>query len=190
MGRGFRINRVGHVGIQVTDVDRSLEWYRDVLGLTLTGRWSTSGENEVVFMRFNDDHHNIVLFTHPSPVDPETRDAGYNPLQHIAMEVENRDEWLRALADLKRKGVEIILGPLVHGFEGGPGPARGVGGSGSRSFYFLDPDGNRLELYTDMMTVPEGEQFPRADYADLVAQIRIERGEATRAAAREPAVLP
>ena len=76
-------------------------------------------------------------------------------------------EWLKALADLRRKGVEIVQGPLIHGPEGGDGPGRNMGGSGSRSFYFLDPDGNRLEIYADMMKVPAGEQFPRAEYAEV-----------------------
>ena len=174
MGKGFTINRVGHVGIQVTNMDRSLEWYRDILGLTLTGRWPIGGQRELAFMRFTDDHHNIVLFTHPTPVDPEAA-GGYQGLQHIAMEVEDRDEWLRALADLQRKEVEIVEGPLIHGFEGGTGPGTNAGGSGSRSFYFLDPDGNRLELYTDMMKVPEGEPFPRQDYEDLVDRVLAER---------------
>ena len=168
MARGFTISRVGHVGIQCTNVDRSITWYRDVLGLTLTGRWPMGENGEMAFMRFTDDHHNIVLFTHPTRVTDENRNAGYNALQHIAMEVADRDEWLRALADLKRKGVEIVQGPLIHGPEGGNGPGNAFGGSGSRSFYFLDPDGNRLELYTDMMKVPEGEQFPRAEYAEVL----------------------
>lgn len=167
MATAFTISRVGHVGIQVTDLDKSLKWYRDILGLTLTGRWPMGEAGEMAFMRFSDDHHNIVLFTHPTPVTDENRHAGYNALQHIAMEVEDRDEWLKALADLRQKGVEIIDGPLVHGPEGSSVPGRYLGGSGSRSFYFLDPDGNRLELYTDMMKVPEGEQFPRAEYADV-----------------------
>jgi 2,3-dihydroxy-p-cumate/2,3-dihydroxybenzoate 3,4-dioxygenase len=63
MARGFTISRVGHVGIQVTNVDRSITWYRDVLGLTLTGRWPMGENGEMAFMRFTDDHHNIVLFT-------------------------------------------------------------------------------------------------------------------------------
>jgi catechol 2,3-dioxygenase-like lactoylglutathione lyase family enzyme len=167
MARGFTISRVGHIGIQVTDVDRSITWYRDVLGLTVTGRWPMGENGEMAFMRFTDDHHNIVLFTHPTRVTDENRNAGYNALQHIALEVADRDEWLRALADLKRKGVEIVQGPLIHGPEGGPGAGRNFGGSGSRSFYFEDPDGNRLEIYTDMMKVPEGEQFPRAEYAEV-----------------------
>ena len=168
MAKGFTISRVGHVGIQVTDVDSSIRWYRDTLGLTLTGRWPMGESGAMAFMRFNDDHHNIVLFTHPTTVTEENRNAGYNALQHIALEVSDRDEWLKALADLKRKGVRIVQGPLIHGPEGGSGPGNAFGGSGSRSFYFLDPDGNRLEIYTDMMKVPDGEQFPRAEYAEAL----------------------
>ena len=169
MTKGFTISRVGHVGIHVTDLDRSLAWYRDILGLTLTGRWP-HGDGEMAFMRFGNDHHNIVLFTHPTKVTTENRHAGYNALQHIALEVDSRDEWLKALADLRKKGVEIVQGPLIHGPEGGNGPNSFLGGSGSRSFYFLDPDDNRLELYTDMMKVPTGEQFPRAEYVDVFKQ--------------------
>jgi catechol 2,3-dioxygenase-like lactoylglutathione lyase family enzyme len=124
----------------------------------------------MAFMRFGNDHHNLVLFTHPTKVTAENRNVGYNALQHIAFEVDSRDEWLKALMDLRKKGVEIVSGPLIHGPEGGGGPSSFMGGSGSRSFYFLDPDGNRLELYTDMMAVPAGEQFPRTEYADVFKQ--------------------
>ena len=174
MGKPFRISRVGHVGIQVTNIDRSLDWYTDTLGMTLTGRWTIGPGNELVFLRFNEDHHNIVLFTHPSPVDPESK-GGYNGLQHIALELESRDEWLKALAELQRRGVEIVQGPLVHGLEGGRGPGTGIGGSGTRSFYVEDPDGNSIELFTEMMKVPDGEQFPRAAYADLAKRMDAER---------------
>ena len=178
MSKPFRISRVGHVGIQVTDVDRSLAWYTETLGLTFTGRWDVRG-GEVVFLRFDDDHHNIVLFTHPSPVDTQST-GGYNGLQHIALEIESRDEWLKALADLERRGVEIVGGPLVHGLEGGDGPGTLVGGSGTRSFYVEDPDGNSIELFTDMMKVPNGEPFPRASYEDLVERVQAKRaGKAT-----------
>jgi catechol 2,3-dioxygenase-like lactoylglutathione lyase family enzyme len=171
MAKAFTIRRVGHVGIQVTDVERSLRWYCDVLGLTLTGRWPMGEAGEMAFLRFTDDHHNIVLFTHPRPVTEENRQAGYNGLQHIALEVADRDEWLKALAELRRKGVKIVQGPLVHGPEGGSGPGNAFGGSGSRSFYIEDPDGNRVEIYTDMMKVPEGEPFPRPAYADAFADV-------------------
>ena len=167
MAKTFNISRVGHVGIQVTDFDRSLEWYTKTLGLTLTGKWPMGEDGAIAFMRFNEDHHNIVLFTHPTEVDNATRNLGYNGLQHIAMEVKDRDEWLKALADLRRKGVQLVGVPLIHGAEGMVGGGNMPGGSGSRSFYFNDPDGNRLEIYTDMMKVPNDEQFPRAEYADV-----------------------
>ncbi len=175
MGKPFRISRVGHVGIQVRDIDRSMDWYTNKLGMTLTGRWPMRSGREMVFLRFDDDHHNIVLFTHPSPVEPEAREGGYNPLQHIALEIESRDEWLKALSELRRRGVEIVGGPLVHGLEGGRGPGTGIGGSGSRSFYVEDPDGNSIELFTEMMKVPDGEQFPREAYADLAERVEAER---------------
>ncbi len=167
MAKPFNISRVGHVAIHVTDVERSIKWYIETLGLTLTGRWPLGEDAEIVFMRFDEDHHNFVLVTHPTEVTPETRDLGYNGLQQIALEMENRDEWLKALADLRRKGVEIVHGPLIHGPEGSVGPGNLYGGSGSRSFYFKDPDGNLLEMYTDMMKVPNGEQFPRREYAEV-----------------------
>ena len=48
-------------------------------------------------------------------------------------------------------------------------------GSGSRSFYFFDPDGNRLEIYCDSVKVRNGEQFPREDIAEaLIAFSQVE----------------
>jgi hypothetical protein len=96
------------------------------------------------------------------------------------MEIADRHEWLMALAQLKRSGVKITAGPYLHGFEGGTGPGTSPGGSGSRSFYFEDPDGNSLEFYTDMMKVPEGQPFPPPEYEDLVAEVAEERRAMTK----------
>lgn len=74
---------------------------------------------------------------------------------------------------LEPKDVQIVSGPLVHGFEG---DGKNFGGSGSRSFYFLDPDGNRLEIDTDMMRVPNGEPFPRQEYAAVLDALKAEAG--------------
>ena len=114
----------------------------------------------MAFLRFTDMHHDIVLFTHQKHEEDTNRHIGYNGLQHVAILHFHRDV-LQALADLKRKGVEIMSGPLVHGPES---QSWNIDGSGTRSFYFLDPDGNSLESYCDMMKVPNGEQFPREEY--------------------------
>ena len=187
MAGKFTINRVGHVGIYVSDLDRSIAWYTQVLGLTLTGRWPFPGSGEIVFLRFGENHHDIVLMPQAKAAEAGQK-GGANALQHIAMEIESRDEWLKALAALKRAGVTITQGPLVHGFEGGSGPGTLAGGSGSRSFYFEDPDGNSLELYTDMMKVPAGQAFPTPDYKDLVDGIHKQREADAKRAAEGPPV--
>ena len=80
---------------------------------------------------------------------------------------------MRALAHLHTHGVEILNGPTTHGIESD----NNIYGSGSRSFYFNDPDGNRLEIFTDGMKVKNGERFPSPDYLDALEDfMRTQRG--------------
>ena len=132
-------------------------------------------EGEVVgaFMRFDEEHHNFVIGKAPVGVDVEAAEMKDRLVQQISFEVDSRDEFLKSVAHLRSKGAKIVAGPLVHGFEG---DGKNFNGSGSRSVYFADPDGNRLEIFTDMMRVPHGEQFPRAEYADLFETLRAEAG--------------
>ena len=166
----IKVKRVGHVGIYVSDVERSLTFYTDVLGCTITNvRRGPDGKAQSAFLRFEDKHHDVVLAQAPEGFDAAAANAGMRTVQQIAFEVDSRDDFLRALTHVRAKGVDIVSGPLIHGFEG---DGKNFGGSGSRSFYFLDPDGNRLEIYTDMMRVPNGEQFPRPEYADVLAALK------------------
>ena len=168
------VKRVGHIGIHVSNVERSLEFYTDVLGMTVTTvARGPDGLARNAFLRFEDKYHDFVLFASPEGLEPSTANEDRRVVQQISFEVDNRDEFLKAVTHVRSKGVEILSGPLVHGFEG---DGRTFTGSGSRSFYFNDPDGNRLEIYTEMMTVPNGEQFPRAEYADLIETLRAEAG--------------
>ena len=171
---GISVRKIGHVGILVADVQRSLDFYTDVMGFTVTSL-RKDGEGEVVgaFMRFDEEHHNFVIGKAPVGVDVEAAEMRDRLVQQISFEVDNRDEFLKSVAHLRSKGAKIVAGPLVHGFEG---DGKNFNGSGSRSVYFADPDGNRLEIFTDMMRVPHGEQFPRAEYADLFETLRAEAG--------------
>ena len=74
--------------------------------------------------------------------------------QHIAFELPNRKEWLKALEHIRGCGVEIAYGPIVHGPEGDGF----LQGSGNRAFYFCDPDGNYIEIYCDIMMFEEEEK--------------------------------
>jgi len=156
---GGHLSRVGHIGIHVSDVDRSIAFYRKVLGLKLTGRWGPPDIGRpICFMRIGDKHHDVVLFELAEDVrkagipltDSSMRKAP--GLDHIAFEVDSREDWLIALDHVRSCGVEIVDGPLVHGHEATSNQSF-EGGSGSHAFYFLDPDGNRIEFYCWMMKV-------------------------------------
>ena len=70
---GIHLGRVGHIGIHVSDVDRSIDFYRRVLGLKLTGRWGPPDIGRpICFMRIDDKHHDVVLFELPE----DARTAG------------------------------------------------------------------------------------------------------------------
>ena len=165
----IRVDRVGHIGVQVSDVDRSVDFYRKVLGLKVTGRWGPPDFGRpMCFMRINDKHHDVVLFELPEDASKagvtsgDSRGRRAPGLDHIAFEVDSREDWLAALEHVRASGVEIVTGPYVHGPEGGD---KFKGGSGSHAFYFLDPDGNRIEIYCWMMKVTG--RSSAAPHADL-----------------------
>ena len=156
---GCNITRLGHIGIHVSDVERSIKFYRDVLGLKLTGKWGPPDFfRPICFIRCTEKHHTVVLFELAEDAvkaglrtsDSENRtDVG---LHHIAFEVDDREDWLLAQEHVKSCGVEFVSGPYVHAHEGLDENGF-IGGSGSHAFYFLDPDGNRIEIYCWMMRV-------------------------------------
>ncbi len=160
----INIKGIGHVGLLVSDMDRSFKFYTEVIDCNVTHRTKRPDGSETAFLRFDEEHHNIVLGTAPQGFDVSQDAMPVRLIQQIALEVENRDEWLRALAHIHSHGVELAGGPSVAGPEGGGG----VGGSGSHHFYFLDPDGNRIEIFYGQIKVPNGEQFPREEYAEAM----------------------
>jgi catechol 2,3-dioxygenase-like lactoylglutathione lyase family enzyme len=167
----FRIGRLGHIGIHVSNVERSIEFYRRVVGLKLTGRWQPPESfRPICFMRVGEMHHDLVLFELPKDIPPEDLDRTDSEvrrnvgLHHLAFAFESREDWLYALEHVRACGVEIADGPLVHGHESA-GNQSFVGGSGSHAFYFLDPDGNRIEFYCWMMTITRpSATAPRPDF--------------------------
>ena len=168
------VKYIGHIGILVSDVQRSIDFYTDVMGFTITNlRHADDGSLAGAFMRFDEEHHNFVIGKAPEGFDVAGANEDMRMVQQISFNVENRDEFLKAVTHLRSKGVKILSGPLVHGFEG---DGKNFNGSGSRSVYFLDPDNYRLEIFTEMMKVPNGEQFPRKEYADLFDLMRAEAG--------------
>jgi catechol 2,3-dioxygenase len=126
----IQIQRVGHVVLNVRDLERSVVFYRDVLGLREVGRYrgimaffSATGEN----------HHDLaVLEIGPDARQPDDHTVG---LCHVALKIGDRIDELRAAkAQLDARGIAI---------------RRIENHQVSRSIYLADPDGNELELYVD-----------------------------------------
>ena len=153
------ITRLGQIAIYVADLDRSVEWYRKVVGLKETGRWpATENATPISFMRIDDWHHDYVLKELPREYDRATHDAsdtwtrGAGGVHHIAFEFGAREDWLNAMEHVRSCGVEIVQGPQINAHEARNEQGETTG-SGSHAFYFCDPDGNRIEFYCWMMKV-------------------------------------
>ncbi len=121
--------RVGHVHLKVSDLDRALRFYRDVLGFELTQRYG----NQAAFLSAGGYHHHIGLNTWDSaggaPPPP-----GSTGLYHLAILYPTRAELADALQRVLRAGIPLE-GASDHGV--------------SEAIYLRDPDGNGVELYWD-----------------------------------------
>ena len=126
------IRKLGHIVIQVRNLERSARFYTEVLNLRVSDNATAGG----VFLTGLGDHHTIGLF----PSDGENAEIppkGAVRLHHFAMQVGSMDELFEIRAYLKERGVPIV-------WEG----RRALGGH--TSVEFLDPDGYHLEVYCDM----------------------------------------
>lgn len=115
-----------HVSLRVTDLDRSVAFYRDTIGLAVV---SVREEAQAVF-RVGEAL--LVLFCRPEyrPVSPEVKSG----TDHIAfcLDAESYDALLERLM---REG-RVLRGPTLN---------KGARGEGLAT-YFRDPDGNELEI--------------------------------------------
>ena len=135
--------RIGHVHLKVSDLDRALGFYRDVLGFELTKRFGTSA----AFLSAGGYHHHIGLNTWESAGGsaPPPRATG---LYHLAIVYPTRAELADALRRVSSAGIELD-GAADHGV--------------SQALYLRDPDGNGVELYWDR---PQ-DQWPRNEQGEV-----------------------
>ena len=124
----FHVRKIGHVVLNVSDLEASLRFYTELLGLQVSDRYPDSMvPGGMVFLRCNTDHHGVAL------VGGAAR-SERGSLNHFAFEVGSLDEVFRARAWLGKHGVP------VH-FEGRRRAGCQV------AVEFTDPDGNNLEIY-------------------------------------------
>ena len=132
--------RVGHVHLKVSDLDRAIAFYRDVLGFEVTQRLG----REAAFLGAGGYHHHVGLNVWESaggaPAPP-----GSTGLYHVAFLYPDRRSLAEALRRILHAGLRLE-GAADHGV--------------SEALYLRDPDGNGVELYRDR---PRSEWPRRAD---------------------------
>ncbi|MER6284003.1 VOC family protein [Streptomyces sviceus] len=127
--------RTGHIGLNVTDLDRSLAFYRDVLGFTPLAEGKEEGRRYA----FLGDGETLVLTLW------QQAEQSYGPdragLHHLAFEADSIERVREYEQALRAYGADFAHEGVVAHREG----------AGSGGIFFHDPDGTRLEI-----SVPSG----------------------------------
>jgi catechol 2,3-dioxygenase len=126
----MRAHYLGHVVFYVKDLERSLGFYRDLLGFKEAGRIFNGAAAALTSGR---THHELLLLqVGDAPGSPAGRRRG---LYHIGIKIgDSLDELRQAKRELEGAGIPID-GMSDH--------------TVSQSLYLKDPDGNEVELYVD-----------------------------------------
>lgn len=120
---------IGHVHLKVSDLDRALAFYRDLLGFELTTTYGT----QAAFVSAGGYHHHIGLNTWHSKDAPPASKEGVG-LYHTAIVYPTRKDLAFILQRLQTASYPLT-GASDHGV--------------SEALYLDDPDGNGVELYWD-----------------------------------------
>jgi catechol-2,3-dioxygenase len=124
--------KLGHVVLKVRDAVKSKEFYTRTLGLQVAHE-GVLFERPAVFLSFGREHHELALFQLATGEAPDATQPG---LHHMAWQLGSLEELRAAHGELKSMGVSIES-TNKH--------------NATRTIHFLDPDGNRVELYCDMV---------------------------------------
>jgi catechol 2,3-dioxygenase-like lactoylglutathione lyase family enzyme len=128
---GTRPTKLGHVASYLPDLAAGHEFYLGVLGF----RWSDTIGDFFSFLRCNSDHHAINL------MESQKKEG----LFHVAYEMRDFMHLKEALDHLASGGHRMVWGPGRHGV-------------GHNIFtYHPDPDGNLIELFTEIDLVADEE---------------------------------
>jgi catechol-2,3-dioxygenase len=121
-----RVSKLGHTGVYVHDLEKMREFYIRVLGLTVTDEDLDRG---LVFFssRPKEEHHEFVIMRgRTGPDDAKV-------VQQISWHVDSLEELLAFHRTLQNEPSVTVEREITHGI--------------ALAIYFLDPEGNRIEVY-------------------------------------------
>jgi catechol-2,3-dioxygenase len=133
-----RIRKVGHVVLGVRDTQVAAQFYTEALGMEVVNTLDLDGM-QMTFLSFGERDHDIAVLQ-----VPEDHPVGSPGFSHTALEIEGGEDHLKALYHrVKEYGatVELTADHVI-----------------TKSFYCLDPDGNRLELFIQVLEQEEAKQ--------------------------------
>ncbi|HEY6537585.1 MAG TPA: VOC family protein [Candidatus Dormibacteraeota bacterium] len=127
----MEVKELGHLVLYVHDIERSAAFYGEVLGWR---RISPAGLPVAAFSSGRTHHELLLIEVGPSAQDlPQGRHVG---LYHFGLKVADSDEELKVVLDhIQEQGVTLV-GTADH--------------TVTHSIYIKDPDGNEIELYSDV----------------------------------------
>ena len=146
----FCITKIGHVVLKVTDLERSVDFYTQILGFRVSDVYPDNMmRGRMVFMRCNRDHHGVAL------VGGAPSNSSNLELHHMAFEVSTIDEVLKAREHLIKNNVQIQ-------FEGRRRAGAQV------AVEFLDPDGHWLEIFWGLDQIaPDAKARPPEEWVEV-----------------------
>jgi lactoylglutathione lyase len=122
----------GHVGLNVSDLERSKRFYVDLLGLEVKGE-GAEGARRFAFLG---DADRLVLTLWQQ--SDGRFDRGRPGLHHLSFQVSTMEQVRAAERKLRALGAPLLYDGVVPHAEG----------TSSGGIYFEDPDGIRLEIYS------------------------------------------
>ena len=149
----MKVQSLGHVVLNVTDLERSEEFYSGLLGMPVCARFDEQGM-KMTFFSLGDHHDLAIAKVSGKKVSGEDQRGGEQAagLNHVAFCIGNSlDDLKEAKAHLEAAGV--TPNPIDHEV--------------TKSLYFDDPDGNNVELYVDASDVWRTEPQRVAQVAPL-----------------------